>query len=110
MLFRSALGIPTVLYGARYVANQLYLVKPYDPLSLVAAVTVLSASAAIAGFIPALAAALGLYSLIRQETLLPVMMSEMRLLAVFAAALGMAVISALLSVWVLRRADPADVF
>jgi ABC-type antimicrobial peptide transport system permease subunit len=64
----------------------------------------------IAGFIPALAAALGLYALIRQKTLLPVMMSEMRLLAVFAASLGMAVISALLSVWALRRADPADVF
>jgi ABC-type antimicrobial peptide transport system permease subunit len=53
---------------------------------------------------------LGLYSLIRQQTLLPVMMSEMRLVAVFAAALGMAVVSALLSVRVLRRADPADVF
>jgi len=64
----------------------------------------------IAGFIPAVAAALGLYSVIRQQTLLPVMMSEMRLLAVFVAALGMAVISALLSVRVLRRADPADVF
>jgi len=51
-----------------------------------------------------------LYSLIRQETLLPVMMSEMRPLAVFAAALGMAVISALLSVRILRHADPADVF
>jgi hypothetical protein len=38
------------------------------------------------------------------------MMSEMRLLTVFAAALGMAVISALLAVWVLRRADPADLF
>jgi hypothetical protein len=37
-------------------------------------------------------------------------MSEMRLFAVFATALGMAVISALLSVWALRRADPADVF
>jgi putative ABC transport system permease protein len=64
----------------------------------------------ISGYIPALAAALGLYSLIRQETLLPAMMSEMRLLVVFAAALGMAMISALLSVRVLRRADPADVF
>jgi putative ABC transport system permease protein len=53
---------------------------------------------------------MGLYSLIRQQTLLPVMMSDMRLLAVFAAALGMAVVSALLAVRVLRRADPADVF
>jgi putative ABC transport system permease protein len=82
----------------------------YRDRSLTATVSAMSLLIVIAGFIPALAAALGLYSLIRQETLLPVMMSEMRILAVFAAALGMAVISALLSVWVLRRADPADVF
>jgi hypothetical protein len=37
-------------------------------------------------------------------------MSEMRLLAVLAAAVGMALISALLSVGSLRRAAPADVF
>jgi putative ABC transport system permease protein len=82
----------------------------YRDRSLAATVSAMSLLIVIAGFIPAVAAALGLYSLIRQKTLLPVMMSEMRLLVVFAAALGMAVISALLSVWVLRRADPADVF
>jgi len=82
----------------------------YRDRALAATVSAMSLLIVIAGFIPALAAAFGLYSLIRQKTLLPVMMSEMRLLAVFAAALGMAVISALLSVWVLRRADPADVF
>ena len=82
----------------------------YRDRSLAATVSAMSLLIVIAGFIPAVAAAFGLYSLIRQKTLLPVMMSEMRLLAVFAAALGMAVISALLSVWVLRRADPADVF
>ena len=48
--------------------------------------------------------------MIRQETLLPVEMSEARLAVVFAAALVMASISALLSVGILRRADPADVF
>jgi putative ABC transport system permease protein len=82
----------------------------YSDRSLVTTVSAMSLLIVIAGFIPAVAAAFGLYSLIRQETLLPVMMSEMRLLAVFVAALGMAVISALLSVWVLRRADPAEVF
>ena len=82
----------------------------YRDRSLAATVSAMSLLIVIAAFIPALAAAFGLYSLIRQETLLPVMMSETRLLAVFATALGMAVISALLSVWVLRRADPADVF
>jgi hypothetical protein len=37
-------------------------------------------------------------------------MSETRLLAVFFAALGMAIVSALLSIGGLRRAAPADVF
>ncbi len=82
----------------------------YRDRGLAATVSTMSLLIVIAGFIPAVAAALGLYSLIRQQTLLPVMMSDMRLLAVFAAALGMAVVSALLSVRVLRRADPADVF
>ena len=58
----------------------------------------------------ALAAALGLYAVIRKETLLPATMTEMRLVAVFVAALLMASISALLSLGSLRRADPADVF
>jgi putative ABC transport system permease protein len=82
----------------------------YRDRSLAATVSAMSLLIVISGYIPALAAALGLYSLIRQETLLPAMMSEMRLLVVFVAALGMAMISALLSVRVLRRADPADVF
>jgi len=42
--------------------------------------------------------------------LLPVTMSEMRLLAVLVVAVAMALISALLSVGILRRAAPADVF
>jgi len=64
----------------------------------------------IVGFVPATAAALGLYSVIRDETLLPVAMTATRLTAVFAATLVMASISALLSLSSLRRADPADVF
>jgi putative ABC transport system permease protein len=82
----------------------------YPDRALAATVSAMSLLIVIIGFIPALAAALGLYSLIRQQTLLPVTMSEMRLLAVFAAALGMALISALLSIGGLRRAAPADVF
>ncbi len=70
----------------------------YPDRSLAGTVSAMSLLIVIAGFIPALGAALGLYSVIRQETLLPVTMSEMRLLAVFAAALAMALISALLSV------------
>jgi len=82
----------------------------YPDRSLAGTVSAMSLLIVIAGFIPALGAALGLYSVIRQETLLPVAMSEMRLLAVFAAAIAMALISALLSVGSLRRAAPADVF
>ena len=82
----------------------------YPDRSLAVTVSAMSLVIVIAGFIPALGAALGLYSIIRQKTLLPVTMSEMRLLAVFAAALAMALISALLSIGGLRRAAPADVF
>jgi putative ABC transport system permease protein len=82
----------------------------YADRSLFGTVGAMSLLIVIAGFIPALFAALGLYSVIREETLLPVEMSQMRLAAVFVAALVMAIISALLSVGTLRRADPADVF
>ncbi len=82
----------------------------YPDRSLIATVSAMSLLIVVAGFVPALAAAFGLYSIIRDETLLPVTMSEMRLVAVFIAALAMASISALLSVGSLRRADPADVF
>jgi putative ABC transport system permease protein len=82
----------------------------YADRSLAATVSAMSLSIVVAGFVPALAAALALYSVIREQTLLPVTMSPIRLVAVFAAALAMASISALLSVGSLRRADPADVF
>ena len=82
----------------------------YPDRSLVGTVRAMSLLIVVAGFVPAQAAALGLYSVIRDETLLPVTMSEMRLFTVFVAALAMASISALLSVGSLRRADPADVF
>ncbi|MBV9150615.1 MAG: FtsX-like permease family protein [Alphaproteobacteria bacterium] len=61
-------------------------------------------------FVPALAAALGIYSVVRAQTLLPVNLTALELGGVFAVTLAMAVISALLSVGRLRRADPAEVF
>jgi len=64
----------------------------------------------LAGFFPALVAALGIYEVIREETLLPVEMSGPRIAVVFAATLAMAAASALLSLSSLRRADPADLF
>jgi predicted permease len=52
-----AIGIPVAVLGARSMADQLYKVRSYDPVSLGIAVVVLLASATIAGFIPALRAA-----------------------------------------------------
>jgi len=51
------IGIPIALLGGRLMRTQLYDVKAYDPLTLIGAVLVLSASAALAGFIPARRAA-----------------------------------------------------
>ena len=51
------IGIPIALIGGRYMADQLYGVKPYDPWSLGIAVLVLAAAAAVAGFVPARRAA-----------------------------------------------------
>ena len=52
-----AIGIPVALAGARLMADQLYGVSSYDPLSLAVAVVVLSIAAAVAGIIPARRAA-----------------------------------------------------
>jgi putative ABC transport system permease protein len=82
----------------------------YANRSLDGTVVWMSLLIVVVGFIPATAAALGLYSVIREETLLPVTMTPIRLGAVFAATLVMASFSALLSLGGLRRADPADMF
>ena len=52
-----ALGIPVALLGARYMADQLYEVRTYDPASIMIALVVLTISAALAGLIPARRAA-----------------------------------------------------
>ncbi len=52
-----AIGIPAALLGGHLMATQLYGVKTYDPLTLLGAVAVLAAFAAVAGFIPARRAA-----------------------------------------------------
>ena len=51
------IGIPVALVGGRYMADQLYGVKPYDPVSMGIAILVLMGAAAVAGFIPARRAA-----------------------------------------------------
>jgi putative ABC transport system permease protein len=73
-------------------------------------VVLMSLLIVLAGFVPALLAAAGIYSVIREETLLPVTMTGWRIAAVFIATLFMAGFSALLSMGGLRRADPADIF
>jgi predicted permease len=52
-----AIGIPVSLLGGRLMRTQLYGVRSYDPLTLLGALSVLAASAALAGFIPARRAA-----------------------------------------------------
>jgi len=64
----------------------------------------------IVAFIPALAAALALYSVFREQTLLPIGLNAIRLFGVLGITMIMAAISSFLSVAALRRADPADVF
>ena len=52
-----AIGIPVSLLGARLMRSQLYGVHTYDPVTLAAAILLLSFFAALAGFIPARRAA-----------------------------------------------------
>jgi predicted permease len=52
-----AIGIPVALLGGRIVASQLYGVRAYDPIALGIAALALSASATLAGFLPARRAA-----------------------------------------------------
>jgi len=52
-----AIGIPVALLGGRFMASQLFGVRAWDPVSMGIAIAVLSAAAALAGFIPARRAA-----------------------------------------------------
>lgn len=57
VLIGLVIGVPIALAGGKLVADQLFNVKPYDPLSVALAVGVLALAAAVAGFIPAIRAA-----------------------------------------------------
>lgn len=52
-----AIGIPVAILGGRFMASQLFQVRSWDPVSMAIAIVVLSAAAALAGFIPARRAA-----------------------------------------------------
>ncbi len=64
----------------------------------------------LAAFLPAVGVSLWVYSVIRAQTLLPVTMTPLQLAGVFAVAVFMSAISAMLSLVRLRRADPAEIF
>jgi ABC-type antimicrobial peptide transport system permease subunit len=57
ILIGLIVGIPIALLGGRFMASQLYNVRSWDPVSVAVAVVVLTAAAAVAGFIPARRAA-----------------------------------------------------
>ena len=52
-----AVGLPAALLLSKLVRNQLYGIEPQDPVSIIAAVILLSLVAAVAGYIPAWRAA-----------------------------------------------------
>ena len=82
----------------------------YGDLYLAAVVMIESAMIVLVAFVPAAAAALAIYSQLRSATLLPVVLTPTRLVAVLVITLLMSAASAFLSLSNLRRADPADVF
>jgi putative ABC transport system permease protein len=82
----------------------------YSDRTLFATVAAMAAMIMAIGFVPATLAALWLYSVIRQATLLPAAMTGTRVAVVALAGLVIAMISAVLSMTGLRRADPAEIF
>lgn len=82
----------------------------YSNARLDAVVAIQSLAVTTVAFVPAVAAALAIYALLRRQTLLPVALTPAQLVAVLAITLVMATASALLSLRGLRRADPADLF
>jgi ABC-type antimicrobial peptide transport system permease subunit len=55
--FGLAIGIPAAIGAGRLITNQLFAVKPYDPVVLVLAVIALGGAALTAALIPAQRAA-----------------------------------------------------
>jgi ABC-type antimicrobial peptide transport system permease subunit len=48
-----AVGLPASWAGAKLISNQLFGLKPSDPLTLLTAVTLMALVAALAGYLPA---------------------------------------------------------
>jgi putative ABC transport system permease protein len=73
-------------------------------------VMILALMLAILAYVPAVAASLVIYRIVRSMTFLPLTMTAARLAAVLFIALEMSMGSALISLRILRRADPVDLF
>jgi putative ABC transport system permease protein len=73
-------------------------------------VLVAAAILALLGFVPGVIAAVGLYDLVAQATLLPLRMDPGRGAMVFGLIFGMCAVAGLLAMRKLRDADPADMF
>jgi putative ABC transport system permease protein len=82
----------------------------YADHSLYATIVAMVGMIVATSLVPAFLVALWLYSVIRRVTMLPAEMTGTRFAAVLAASLVIALISAVLAMAGLRRADPADVF
>lgn len=82
----------------------------YTDADLGLIVTALAIVLSSCAFVPAVAAATGIYSQVRVIARLPIDLTLSRVVTVLAVALLMSVASALLAVRGVRRADPADLF
>ncbi len=65
---------------------------------------------AVAGFIPALLVALGIYTVMAEATGLPIAMNPTRAVLVFVGTVGSCALSGLIAMRKLANADPADLF
>jgi putative ABC transport system permease protein len=82
----------------------------YSDTYLLRIVVALSAIMAGLAFVFAFAWAIAIYAKVRTMTPLPVEMTAARAIGVFALSFAMCAASAILTIRILRRADPADLF
>jgi putative ABC transport system permease protein len=82
----------------------------YTDRDLTGIVVTLAVIMSTIGFIPASAMATVLYAVVRRLTILPIEMTSARMVGVLAIAWIISVLSALLALRVMRRADPVDLF
>ena len=73
-------------------------------------VVTLAAMMSTISFVPAVVLSVIIYSIVRHATLLPIEMTVARMISVLAMAWGMAALSALFALRVLRRVDPVELF